>query len=340
MRLLFVLLFITNFCLGQSKKDQIESLNRAIDSLNSIFVNNKLEKDQEVKNLNTKIENLSLINSNLELEMDQLKLQLVDLQSKIPSVTCIEFYDFLNFTTRSDMDKIYDCAPPSILKAEFYKHYYEILAIENIKKNRKTNFTDNQLINLFHTNESIKINLSIDSMILYTKILDGLMSDYFQGNISIERLHAGLYRFYIGGNPSIEIGSSMIYPEIVNISKINSLVTYTAFNPDQAGDYPHGGVFEISDDEFSEYYDLYMLVGKIETKFDKIFGLGCFAILSMVDIKYVNAKYEITLPINRADGYWNSGGYIKFTTSDFGSYENLYYSFLDQNAQITKWNKL
>ena len=59
MKLLFAFILLSSVCYGQSKKDQIESLNKQIDSLNAVLVTSRDNSTKEIGSLNDKIKEVS-----------------------------------------------------------------------------------------------------------------------------------------------------------------------------------------------------------------------------------------------------------------------------------------
>ncbi len=210
------------------------------------------------------------------------------------------------------------------------------------------------LSDLFHIVEYRKSNKSLKDVISETIELDRLMENYKNGNVNSKSVfHEALYRFYweesfgLGEtDPNGELitqfqyGTDYIFPSMY-ISRIKDYISCTAYNPGQAGDYPHGGIYEISENQIREVEQAKELIYKIDSKLEKIFGSNCYSVIPSLQMELVNSQIQITLPIYSEEdpGCCNSGLY-KFTTSDFLSYESLYYAFKKEDDQTLKWIKL
>jgi regulator of replication initiation timing len=96
MKLLFTFILLSSICFGQSKKDQIESLNGTIDSLTSVLSNTRVKSVEDISSLNSKIKeisdeitaikgeltNLQASSTKLTTENDKLKIDLGELFMK------------------------------------------------------------------------------------------------------------------------------------------------------------------------------------------------------------------------------------------------------------------
>lgn len=354
MKLLVIFILLSSICFGQSKKEQIEALNVTIDSLHTVLSNTRNKSTADIHSLNDKMKEISDELTTLKSLNNKLTNELNEANSKIPHPDCASFFNFSNLISIVEMDKIYKCIPPSLIKAEFYKRYYEILAIEFIQEEQPTNLSKEQLINLFHTIESTKSNKNLKDVISETSELDRLLENYLNGNVDSESLfHAALYWFYGDGHfglgdtdengkliTQFQNSTEYVFPEIY-VSRIKNYIICTAFNAGQAGDFPHGGIYEIYGNQFREVLEAETLINTIESKLEKIFGSNCYSIIPYGEIELVNSQFQITLPIYSAnDATCCNSGFCKFTTSDFLSYESLFYSLNKGENQPLKWIKL
>ena len=96
MKLLFTFILISSVCFGQSKKEQIEGLNKTIDSLNTVLTTTRDKASKDIGGLNDKIKeisdevtalksdltNLQTSNNKLTNENDKLKTDLGELSKK------------------------------------------------------------------------------------------------------------------------------------------------------------------------------------------------------------------------------------------------------------------
>ena len=73
MKLLITFILLSGVCFGQSKKDQIEALNKSIDSLNTVLSTARDKSAEEVNGLNTTIQ--GLYSENAQLKGDVSKLE-------------------------------------------------------------------------------------------------------------------------------------------------------------------------------------------------------------------------------------------------------------------------
>jgi hypothetical protein len=180
------------------------------------------------------------------------------------------------------------------------------------------------------------------------------MENYKNGTINSKSIfQEALYRFYLGD--SFNLGETddtgehitqfqytpdYIFPSMY-ISRVKDYIICQAFNPGQAGEYPHGGLYEISENQIRKVEGATELISKIDSKLEKIFGSKCYSIIPYSQIELVDSQIQITLPIYREeDPPCCSSGFYKFTTSDFWSYESLYYAYKKDDDQTLKWIKL
>ena len=105
MKLLITFILFSSVCLGQSKKDQIEGLNKTIDSLNTILLATRENSTKEIDGLNSEIAQLkndvsSLESSTTKLTSDSEKLKLdlaemskknLELEAKLKTSSMIDF---------------------------------------------------------------------------------------------------------------------------------------------------------------------------------------------------------------------------------------------------------
>ena len=96
MKILITFLLISGVCFGQNRKDQIEALNKSIDSLNTVLSTTRDNSAKDISSLNDKIKevtdeltalksdltNLQSSNTNLTKENDKLKTDLGELSKK------------------------------------------------------------------------------------------------------------------------------------------------------------------------------------------------------------------------------------------------------------------
>ena len=96
MKLLFTFLLLSSVCFGQNRKDQIEALNKSIDSLNTVLATTRDDSAKDISSLNDKIKeisdevtalkgdltNLQTSNNKLSKENDMLKTDLGELSKK------------------------------------------------------------------------------------------------------------------------------------------------------------------------------------------------------------------------------------------------------------------
>lgn len=355
MKLLVIFILLSSICFGQSKKEQIEALNVTIDSLHTVLSNTRNKSTADIHSLNDKMKEISDELTTLKSLNNKLTNELNEANSKIPHPDCASFFNFSNLISIVEMDKIYKCIPPSLIKAEFYKRYYEILAIEFIQEEQPTNLSKEQLINLFHTIEYRISNRSLKDAISETRELDRLLENYLNKDGNSESIfYQALYLFYkeqsFGLGETDENGelitqfqyssNEYVFPEM-HISRIEDYIICAAYNAGQAGDFPHGGIYEIDKNQFREVWQAETLINKIESKLEKIFGSNCYSIIPYGEIELVNSQFQITLPIYSAnDATCCNSGFCKITTSNFWSYESLFYSRNEGEDQPLKWIKL
>ena len=96
MKLLFTFILLSSVCYGQNRKDQIESLNKSIDSLNTVLSTTRDNSTKEIGSLNDKIKevtdevtalksdltNLQASNNKLSKENEKFKTDLEEMSKK------------------------------------------------------------------------------------------------------------------------------------------------------------------------------------------------------------------------------------------------------------------
>ena len=80
MKLLFTFLLLSTVCIGQSKKEQIEGLNKTIDSLNTVLSTTRDNSAKDIGSLNDKVKEISD-------EVTALKSNLTNLQTSNVKLT-------------------------------------------------------------------------------------------------------------------------------------------------------------------------------------------------------------------------------------------------------------
>ena len=80
MKLLITFILLSGVCFGQSKKDQIEALNKSIDSLNTVLSTARDKSSKDIGRLNTTIDGLNS-------EITQLKNDVSSLESSTTKLT-------------------------------------------------------------------------------------------------------------------------------------------------------------------------------------------------------------------------------------------------------------
>lgn len=100
MKLLLTFLLLSSVCFGQSKKEQIEGLNKSIDSLNTVLATTKDNSTKEIKSLNDKIKevtdevtalksdltNLQTSNNELKIDLEELSKKNLELEEKLKAI--------------------------------------------------------------------------------------------------------------------------------------------------------------------------------------------------------------------------------------------------------------
>ena len=104
MKLLFAFILLSSVCFGQSKKDQIEGLNKTIDSLNIVLATTRDNSAKDISSLNDKIKeisdevtalksdltNLQASNNKLSKENEKFKTDLEEMSKKNLELEAIE----------------------------------------------------------------------------------------------------------------------------------------------------------------------------------------------------------------------------------------------------------
>ena len=109
MKLLFTFLLLSSVCLGQSKKDQIEGLNKTIDSLNIVLATARDNSAKDISSLNDKIkvvsEEVTALKgdlTNLQTSNNKLKTDLAELSKRAEKGGESNFKGLLNLLTKND----------------------------------------------------------------------------------------------------------------------------------------------------------------------------------------------------------------------------------------------
>jgi len=341
--LLFNLCFYF-FGFSQSKKEQIEILNFRIDSLNKVIVFERgINHDnvREIKELTKK----ELANQN---EISQLKKELnaanenIDkLNSYLEKATiCNQFWNYSSYTSLSELNKLQSCIDPNLTKSEFYKYYYEVYLLKQIRSNfNLINISDIVLLQLLkerrnsmqstypldeeQKTEIINKVTSLDRIFITEKynsqnsalsesFVEALQNQYFAGmsdEYSIEQFDNYIVTFY-------------------NLSGAGSEANRTR-------------LYEVKNNAIEEIKLYDYLLESIGQKMVKYFGKDC-RISSDFSLKKINNKYEVKCAIYKADDPDCCGsGYIKFTTSNFLEFDinSLMYGYDNGNQSVNIWKQ-
>ena len=135
MKLLFTFLLLSSVCFGQNRKDQIEALNKSIDSLNTVLATTRDNSAKDISLLNDRIKevtdevtalksdltNLQASNNKLTKENEKLKTDLGELSKKN-----LELEGKISAFSQDNLDSCFDGNIQS--PNSFSKNYKNIIA--------------------------------------------------------------------------------------------------------------------------------------------------------------------------------------------------------------------
>jgi hypothetical protein len=296
---------------------------REIKELTKKELANQNEISQLKKELNAANENIDKLNSYLE-----------------KATICNQFWNYSSYTSLSELNKLQSCIDPNLTKSEFYKYYYEVYLLKQIRSNfNLINISDIVLLQLLkerrnsmqstypldeeQKTEIINKVTSLDRIFITEKynsqnsalsesFVEALQNQYFAGmsdEYSIEQFDNYIVTFY-------------------NLSGAGSEANRTR-------------LYEVKNNAIEEIKLYDYLLESIGQKMVKYFGKDC-RISSDFSLKKINNKYEVKCAIYKADDPDCCGsGYIKFTTSNFLEFDinSLMYGYDNGNQSVNIWKQ-
>lgn len=334
----FIILLYSFCVIAQSKKEKIESLNLSLDSLNQVVKSERsisFEKTKEINDLKKQIEVLNKNEIAKQSEIDRLKSELAQLNNELEqSKVCNKFLNYSYYTSLKELNHLQMCSPPSLVKADFYRHYYEVILLTQIRNDfNVSNLSDFVLLDLFKERRksilSVQFDQKDESEII--SIVTELDRQFKADNYSDQRTSLTdaflelLYKFYfnqLSNEYNVEVHDRFVL---------------TFYNLNGAG--TEGNVtalYEIKNNTIHLINVYNDILSKIETMMVKHFGKDC-NISRDFSITKVNGSYEVKCTIGKFDEYWNGSGEIKFLTNDFVNYNSLMWGLKNSNGVVVNW---
>lgn len=332
------------FGFTQSKKEQIEALNLSIDSLNKVVLTERKVNQDLVKEIE-ELTKKDLANQN---EISQLKKELSVASEKIDKLNsdlekatiCNQFWNYASLSDLNNLNKLQSCIAPNLTKSEFYKYYYEVSLLKQLRSNfNLSNISDIVLLQLLkerrnsmqnayplgeeEKSEIVNKVISLDRIFVTEKYNS-------QNSIPSELFIEALFNHYFAG-----------MSDEYTIEQFDNYVV-TFYNLSGAGSEANQTrLYEVKNNSIEEInlYD-YLLEG-IGQKMVKYFGKDC-RISSDFSLKKINNNYEVNCAVYKADDPDCCGsGYIKFTTSNFLEFDinSLMYGYDNGNNSVNSWKQ-
>lgn len=325
--IIFCFGLIMNYGYSQNKKEQIEVLNLSIDSLQEVIKTEKTisqEKSSEIENLKKEIDELNITNRKSQLKLDNASAEIKTLYEDISKLKselelvkiCNQFINYSSITTLAELNEIQSCATASSLKADFYRHYYEVYLLKQLRQEFKLiDLSDAILMELllirriemgqrgFEEPEITNIVMELDKQFFLEK--------YSRENSILSPTFLDLLKRYYYNILSDEY-FIQTYDKFVK-TFYNLAGAFTEANVTQ--------LYEIQNNILKpiDVYENILL--DIESKMVKHFGKECM-IHRDFTITKINNQYQVECAINRADDPFCCGsGSIKFLTTDFITYD-------------------
>jgi hypothetical protein len=342
--LLLFSFFFYFFGFTQSKKEQIEVLNFSIDSLNKVVLTERKVNQDQVK----EIEELTKKDLANHTEISQLKKELsfaietIDrLKSDLEKANiCNQFWNYSSYTSLSDLNKLQSCIAPNLTKSEFYKYYYEVFLLKQLRSNfNLINISDivllqllkerrNSLQNAYPLGEEEKTEI-VTKVISLDRIF---VTEKYNSQYSTlsELFIQALFNHYFAG-----------MSDEYNIEQFDNYVV-TFYNLSGAGSEANQTkLYQIKNNSIEEINLYAYILEGIGQKMVKHFGKDC-RISSDFSLKKINNSYEVSCTVYKAyDPDCCGSGYIKFTTSDFLEFDinSLMYGYDNGNNSVNSWKR-
>ena len=348
MKKVLFFLFCFNQLLAQSKKEQIESLYFKIDSIQQTFQLEKQHLSEEIKDLKNseeqrinEINNLKVVLKKTQDEKKSLEKD-VRGQHYLDSV-CVDFFNYHDITSSVKLFELVDCAPPSYIKAEFYKHVYEALAVEHFFSEHENCNLSLLLVNKLFSkieNNTDPLALGQSDLIFQVKMLDQLVDD-LEKNTSgaLERLISGLSNFYYNNVVRTDLDEMFWFPEIY-VYQVGDYVVYSGYHP--GGNEAHGGIYEIG-----ELYDvsngIFELSDELNMRLTKLIGKDFFlGYTGCLEFNFDGQYYEAVVCVYRSnDSMASPSGAIKLVLSKDLIVKESFFGSISANEpnQVKKWQR-
>ena len=332
------------FGFTQSKKEQIEVLNFSIDSLSKVLLTErKVYQDllKEIEELTKK----DLANQN---EISQLKKELSAANETIERLNsdfekatiCNQFWNYSSYSSLSDLNKLQSCITPNLTKSEFYKYYYEVFLLKQLRSNfNLINISDivllqllkerrNSMQNAYPLGEEEKTEI-VSKVISLDRIF--VTEKYNSQHSTLSELFIeALFNHYFAG-----------MSDEYTVEQFDNYVV-TFYNLSGAGSEANQTkLYEIKNNSIEEINLYDFILVDIGQKMVKHFGKDC-RISSDFSLKKINNKYEVNCKVFKVDDPGCCGsGYVKFTTSNFLEFDinSLMYSYDNGNNSVNSWKQ-
>lgn len=344
---IFFILF-SSILRAQSKKEQLEFLNSKIDSLTRMLTFEKsLSKIQSdsiysqseiISNLNSIIQKKDQLLLTNKEELNKLNQEISLLQKDLAlSINCNDFVYFPKYNSLEKLDSIQNCVNPSFIKAQFYRHYFNLLLFRELKLNETLEGISYEIImqlikyreqylNQYHLlfseeSEVLKSVISLDEQFYFYKSENQKLNE-------TGAFYNELKDFYFGNESDEFIISN--YGKYI-LTFFNLAGATTEANVTQ--------LFEIKNDSIIPVDVYENLLSNLESKIKNKFGKNAF--LSR-DFQILSNNHQMELQcaiIKDGDPFCCGTAKIKLLTNDFLYYKenSLMYGEVENNGNVKKW---
>lgn len=321
---------ILNYAYSQNKKEQIEVLIFSIDSLKDVIKAERIisqEKSNEIENLKKDIDVLNITNRKSQLKLDNASAEIKKLNEDISKLKseleltkiCNQFINYSSITTLAELNEIQSCATASLLKADFYRHYYEVFLLQQLRQDfNLSDLSDLVLLDLLKIRRK-EIGLRQFDQLKESEIINNVINldkqfkleKYSKENSILSQTFSNLLKTHYYNELSEEYIINVYDKFILTFYNLNGAGTES--NVTQ--------LYEIQNNILKpiDVYENILL--QVESKMVKHFGKECM-IHRDFTITKINGQYQVECDINRADDPFCCGsGSVKFLTTDFITYD-------------------
>jgi hypothetical protein len=345
-KIILVVLFglAKNTAYSQNKKEQIEALNFSIDSLHGVIKTEKTisqVKSSEIENLKTQIEALNLKDKKSQLQIENASIEITQLHKDISKLKtelesakiCNQFMNYLSITNLADLNEIQSCAKASVLKADFYRHYYEVFLLKQLRQDFNLNdLSDVVVLDLLQIRRKDIGSSQVEESELLNAVntLDKqfVLENYSKEKTSLSQTFSEMLKQFYFNTLSDEYYINVVDQFILTFYNLNGAGTEA--NVTQLYEVKNNIILPI------DVYENILL--NIESKMVKHFGKDNM-ISQDFTITKINGQYQVECKIRRADDPLCCGsGSIKFLTTDFITYDHNSLMWGNRtNGDVVNW---